>query len=46
MFRSAECSLLKDEGFFFSLDVLFGGLEIGKLQFDQKTINFFQLYSA
>ncbi len=32
MFFSAGC-FLKAEGFFCSLDVLFGGLEIGKLQF-------------
>jgi hypothetical protein len=31
MFRSAGCSLLRAEGFFFGLDGLYGGL--GKLQF-------------
>jgi hypothetical protein len=31
MFRSAVCSLLRAEGFFYNLDVLYGGLEIGKL---------------
>jgi hypothetical protein len=33
MFLSARCSLLRAEGFFYSLDVLFGGLEESKLQF-------------
>ncbi len=32
MFRSAGCSLLRAEGFFCSLGVLYGGLGIGKLQ--------------
>ncbi len=43
MFWSAECSHLRAERFFFSLDVLYGGLGIGKLQvatFD-KNIKFF-----
>jgi hypothetical protein len=31
MFGSAECSLLRAEGFFCKLDVLYGGLGIGKL---------------
>jgi hypothetical protein len=30
MFWSAGCSLLRDEGFFCNLDVLYGGLEKGK----------------
>jgi hypothetical protein len=43
MFRSAGCSLLRAEGFSFSLKVLYGGLRISKLQFDiKKYINFFQ----
>ncbi len=33
MFWSAGCSLLRAEGFICSLDVLYGGLGIGKLQF-------------
>jgi hypothetical protein len=33
MFRSAGCSLLKAEGFFCNLDVLYGGLGKGKLKF-------------
>jgi hypothetical protein len=42
MFLGAWCSLLRSEGFLFSLDVLYGGLEIGKLQFlIKKNINFF-----
>ncbi len=39
MFWSAVCSLLMAEGFSFSLDVLFGGLGIRKLQFLIKKIN-------
>jgi hypothetical protein len=31
MFISAGCSLLRAEGFFCNLDVLYGGLGIGKL---------------
>ncbi len=31
MVLSAGCSLLRAEGFFCNLDVLFGGLGIGKL---------------
>jgi hypothetical protein len=41
MFVSAGCSLLRAEGFFCSLDVLYGDLGIGKLQFDQKNILIF-----
>jgi hypothetical protein len=43
MFLGAWCSLLRSEGFLFSLDVLYEGLEIGKkiAIFDQKNINFF-----
>jgi hypothetical protein len=38
----AGCSFLRAEGFFCSLDVLFGGLGIGKRQFlIQKIFNFF-----
>ncbi len=33
MFCSARCSLLRAEGFFCSLDVLSGGLGIGKFKF-------------
>ncbi len=32
MFWGAACSLLRAEGFFYNLDVLYGGLGIGKLQ--------------
>jgi hypothetical protein len=41
MFRSAGCSLLRAEGFFCSLDVLYGGLGIGKLSFLIKKIFYF-----
>jgi hypothetical protein len=34
--KCAGCSLLRAEGFFCSLNVLYGGLGIGKLNFDQK----------
>jgi hypothetical protein len=50
MFSSAGCSLLRAEGFFCFLDVLNGGLRIGKLQFLIKkkyyffsAVNLFQL---
>ncbi len=45
MFWSAECSLLRAEGVFCSLDFLYGGLGIGKLQFFilKKYLTFFQL---
>ncbi len=43
MFWSAGCSLLRPEGFFCNLDVLYGGLGISKLQFFIKKILFFQL---
>jgi hypothetical protein len=33
MFWSAGCSLLRAEGFFYSLEVFYGGLGISKLQF-------------
>ncbi len=33
IFSSAGCSVLRDEGFHCSLDVLYGGLGIRKLQF-------------
>jgi hypothetical protein len=37
LFWSSGCSLLREEGFSFSLAVLYGGLRIRKLQFfDQK----------
>jgi hypothetical protein len=42
MFSSVGWSLLRAEGFFSNLDVLFGGLGIGKLQFlIKKKFNFF-----
>ncbi len=34
---------LRDEGFFCNLDILYGGLRTGKLQFDKKILIFFQL---
>ncbi len=50
MFWSAGCSLLRAEGFSYSLDVLYWGLGISKLQFSIKKIlniclavNFFQV---
>ncbi len=44
MFSSAGCFLLRAEGFFCSLDVLSGGLGIGKLYFFIKIkFNFFLL---
>jgi hypothetical protein len=36
MFYSAKCSLLRAEGFSYSLDVLYGGLVIIKLLFSIK----------
>ncbi len=41
MFRGAGCYLLRSEGFSCSLDVLYGGLRISKLQFDEKISNFY-----
>jgi hypothetical protein len=38
IFRSAGCSLLRAEGFSYSLGVLYGGLGISKLQFLIKKI--------
>jgi hypothetical protein len=40
LFLSAGCSLLRAEGFSCSLDVLYGGLGISKLQFLTKNIFF------
>jgi hypothetical protein len=40
MFLSARCSLLKTKGFSCSLDVIYEGPRISKLQFKKK-INFF-----
>ncbi len=39
-FGSARCLLLRDEDFFCSLDVLYGGPGISKLQFLEETKNF------
>jgi hypothetical protein len=36
MFLSAGCPILRAEGFFCSLNVLYGGLEKGKLQLLKK----------
>jgi hypothetical protein len=41
MVLSAGCSLLKAEGFFCNLYVLYGGLGIGKLYFLIKKLNLF-----
>jgi hypothetical protein len=53
MFLSTGCSLLRAEGFSCSLAVLYGGLEISKLQFLIKkieikfpAINFFNFRSS
>ncbi len=43
-FVSAGCSLLRAEGFFCSMDVLYGSLRIGKLQFLIKKI--FDFFSS
>jgi hypothetical protein len=41
--RIPECSLLRTEGFFCSMDVLYRGLGISKLQFlIKKILNIFQ----
>jgi hypothetical protein len=40
---SAGCSLLRAEGFFCNLDVLYGGLGIGKLFLIQTKFNVFFL---
>ncbi len=40
------CSLLRAEGFSCSLDVLYEGLGISKLQFLSKNIHFIQLYMS
>jgi hypothetical protein len=46
MFLSARCSLLRAEGFSCSLDVLYGGLGISKLQILIKKYEFFsQLFN-
>jgi hypothetical protein len=42
--KSAGCSLLWAEGFPYSLDVLYGGLEINKFKFLIKIIKNCQLY--
>jgi hypothetical protein len=44
MFGSAGCSLLRAEGFSSSMAVLYGGLEISKLQFLFK--NIYKKFSA
>jgi hypothetical protein len=41
MFGSTGCSLLRAEGFFCNLDVLYGGLGIGKLFLIQTKFNIF-----
>ncbi len=41
MFWSARCCLLRDEGFFCSLDVLNGGLGICRCNFWKRIFNFF-----
>ncbi len=41
IFWSAWCSLLRAEGFFCSLDVFYGGLDMGILHFLIKILNFF-----
>ncbi len=43
MFWSAECSLVRTEGFSIGLDVLCGGIGISKLQFKKKYQIFLQL---
>ncbi len=40
-FWCARCSLLRDEDLFRSLDLLYGSLEISKMQLDQKHLNFY-----
>jgi hypothetical protein len=42
MFLSVGWPLLRAEGFFYNLDILYGGLGIGKLQFLIKAVVFFQ----
>ena len=44
MYGSAGCSLLRADGFLCSLDVLYGGLEKGKLWFFDT--NFFKFFTA
>jgi hypothetical protein len=45
MFWSVGWPLLRAEGFFCNLDILYGGLGIGKLQFlIKRNLTFFQLY--
>ncbi len=41
MFEVLGWPLLRAEGFFCNLDILYGGLGIGKLQYDKKKFNFF-----
>jgi hypothetical protein len=46
MFSSAGCFLLRAEGFLCSLDVFYGGLWIGKLQFLNKKYRYIKKFSA
>jgi hypothetical protein len=52
MFSNAECSLLRAEGFSCSLNVLYGGLGINKLQYLINKVkqifsrNFFNMWSS
>jgi hypothetical protein len=51
MFLGVGWPLLRAEGFFYNLDIIYGGLEIGKLQFLIKkkyikifSFNFFSIF--
>ncbi len=46
MFWSAECSLLRADGLFCNLDVLYGGLGIGQLQVLIKNMNFYNFWPS
>ncbi len=46
VFWSAECSLLRADGLFCSLHVLYGGLGIGQLQVLIKNMNFFNFWPS
>ena len=45
MFLSTGCSLLRAEGFSYSLGLLYGGLGMSKLQFLIKKISSYKLFS-